>query len=381
MALTTHSRGEDGLVPELWTCGSPWMAPLGALESAPAMPVLPAPPTLFVGIDIAAQTAQASWLTPGTAPSPALRVAQTPDGFAALRQHLAATGMPPAQTRVVLEATGSYWCRLALDLHSAGYSVAVINPAQAHYFAKAQLRRSKTDALDAQLLAQFAERLRPRPWTPPPAIYHELEQRLQLRQELLTARQVARNQLHALRAGAVVIAAVEQRLAALVAFYDEQLHSLEAELAASVPPEGAWATNLGLLLSIKGIGLWTALWLLVATVNFTSCTRVEQAVGYAGLAPRQHESGTSVRGRERLGRGGHAPLRTALYMATWSAARYNGAVAQFYGRLVAAGKPKKVARCAAARKLLHQAWAVVTKQQPYDAHYGVRRAPRDRAAA
>ena len=116
--------------------------------------------------------------------------------------------------------------------------------------------------------------------------------------------------------------------------------------------------------------MWTALWLLVATVNFSSCATVEQAVGYAGLGPIKRESGTSVRGRERLPPGGHARLRTALYMATLSAGRYNPGIAAFYTRLVQAGKPKKVARCAAARKLLHLAWAVVKKQQPYDPHYG-----------
>ena len=77
--------------------------------------------------------------------------------------------MPPAATLVVREATGAYWRRLALDLHAAGSQVAVINPAQAHYFAKAQLRRAKTAARDAQLLAQFAERRRPAPLDPAPA--------------------------------------------------------------------------------------------------------------------------------------------------------------------------------------------------------------------
>ena len=343
-------------------------------------------PLLCVGIDIAAQTAQARWLRPDQAPSPAYGFPQTPEGFAALRQRLRATGVPPAATRVVLEATGAYWCRLAVDLHQAGYRVAVINPAQAHYFAKAHLRRSKTDALDAQLLAQFAAQLAPAPWTPPPPVYHELEQRLQLRQQLLDARQVARNQLHALQAGAVVIASVAARLTAVVQFYDEQIAQVEAELKVQLPPRatgeaGAWAQNLRLLRTIKGIGPWTALWLLVATVNFSSCASVEQAVGYAGLAPSQHESGTSVRGRAHLPRGGHARLRTALYMATLSAARYNPAVAQFYERLRAAGKPKKVARCAAARKLLHQAWAVVQKQQAYEPHYGQRAVPGAPASA
>jgi transposase len=338
-------------------------------------------PALFVGIDIAQHSAQASWLRPGQPPSAAVALAQTPAGFAQLRARLAATGVPAAATLVVLEATGTYWCRLALDLQQAGYGVAVINPAQAHYFAKAQLRRSKTDALDAQLLAQFAERMRPSRWTPPPAIYHELEQRLQLRQQLLDARQAARNQLHALRAGAVVIAEVQARLAAVVAFYDEQIASLERELQAALPTEGAWAVNLGLLRSINGIGRWTALWLLVATINFTSCATGAEAVGYAGLGPRQYQSGTSVHGRERLPRGGHARLRTALYMATLSAARYNPAVAALYQRLVAAGKKPKVARCAAARKLLLQAWAVVGKQHAYEADYGQRATPAGDAVA
>jgi len=332
-------------------------------------------PRLFVGIDIAQHSAHVSWLPPGGAPTPPVVVEQTPAGFADLRHHLAATRVSPAATLVVLEATGTYWCRLALDLHSAGFPVAVINPAQAHYFAKAQLRRAKTDALDAQLLAQFAERMRPAPWTPPPQIYHELEQRLQLRQQLLDARQRVRNQLHALRAGAVVIGSVAQRLEATLAFYDEQVAELEAEIRASLPTEGEWAVNLGLLLSISGVGLWTALWLLVATVNFTSCATVEQAVAYAGLAPAPHESGTSVHGRGQLPRGGHGRLRTALYLATLSAGQHNVVIAPFYARLVAAGKPKKVARCAAARKLLHLAWAVVHKQQPYDRHYGERSAP------
>lgn len=86
--------------------------------------------------------------------------------------------------------------------------------------------------------------------------------------------------------------------------------------------------------------------------------------------PLAHESGTRVRGRAQIGHGGHARLRTALYMATLSAARRNPVIRAQYERLRAAGKPPKVARCAAARKLLHVAYAVVTKGQPFDPHYG-----------
>lgn len=324
---------------------------------------------LFTGVDIAAATATAAWLTPGTAPKKPVTFDQTPAGCATLQRHLAATGVSAAETLVVLEATGTYWIPLAVALHTAGYAVSVINPAQAHYFAQAQLKRAKTDSLDAQTLAQFAQAFQPARWEPPPQVYHELAQRLAQRQTLLDMRQALRNQLHALTAGAVVVPAVQQRLEDLIATLTEQIKAIEAELAAALAQEATWATNVALLLTIPGIGLLTALWLVVATLNFSGCTRVEELVSYAGLAPQPRQSGTSVRGRDRIGHSGHGPLRKALYLATLSAGQHNPPIKAFYTRLREAGKPVKVARCAAARKLLHLAWAVVTKQQPFDADH------------
>ncbi len=115
----------------------------------------------------------------------------------------------------------------------------------------------------------------------------------------------------------------------------------------------------------------TAAWLLVSTMNFTLCATPEAATAYAGLAPMPHTSGTSGRGQARIGHGGHGRLRTALYMATLAAVRHNPALHAFYTRLRAAGKPSKVARCAAARKLLHLAWALVTKQQRYQSNHRI----------
>jgi transposase len=120
---------------------------------------------LYVGIDVAADTFTAAWLAPGGTPTAPLTDDQTPAGHAALQRHLPTTGVPPAATLVVLEATGNYWVALAIVLHEAGYRVSVVNPRQAHHFAKAQLRRAKTDALDAQDLARLAPGRRPRPST------------------------------------------------------------------------------------------------------------------------------------------------------------------------------------------------------------------------
>jgi transposase len=319
---------------------------------------------LYVGVDIAADTFSAAWLAGDGRPSAPFIGEQTPAGFAALQRRLrVAAG--PAGTLVVLEATGNYWVALAVTLHEAGFPVAVVNPRQAYHFAKAQLRRAKTDALDAQDLAQLAATLRPAPWAPPPAVYHEVRQRLVVRDALLAMRTQARNQRHALLQWPVVVEGVRQHLDELIADLDRRVARLDAEIAA-VLEESAWAESLACLCSAPGIGLVTAAWLLVSTLNFTLCADPESLTAYAGLAPVPRESGRSIRGRPRIGHDGNSRLRTALYMATLSAARDNPAIKAFYNRLRAGGKPMKVARCAAARKLLHQAWALGSKLQRFD---------------
>ncbi len=332
------------------------------MNSSPALPEY----RCFVGVDIAATSFTALWEADGRTLPRAVTFAQPRSGFATFQQQLQATGVMPEQTLIVLEATGSYWVALAVTLHEAGYAVAVLNPAQLHNYAHSLPRRGKTDALDAQVFLRFAAERKPTPWTPPPAVYHELRQRLVARDGLLSMRQQARNQRHALQQWPVMVGSVLVQLDGVIADLDQRLASLEGEIA-EVLEDGAWASSAALLSTIPGIGLVTSAWLLVSTLNFSLCETPEQAAAYAGLVPLQKESGTSVRGRAQLGHGGNGRLRTALYLASLSATRYNPVIKVFYERLRAAGKPMKVARCAAARKLLHVAWAVVTKGQPFDA--------------
>jgi transposase len=324
----------------------------------------------FVGIDIAAKTATvAIQFAADAAPGHPFVIEQTPTGVAALHRHLQAKHPEPATTLVVLEATGSYWITLATTLHQTGYAVSVINPTQAHHFAKALLRWSKTDTIDAQTLARLAATLQPAPWTPPPAVYHELQQRLAQRDVWIAMRQQLRNQHHALTQQPVVVAAVVGRMEDLIATLDAQISAIEAELRPALAEDAAWAAAAARLESIKGIGLVTALWILVTTLNFSMCVTPEAAVAYAGLAPREAESGTSVRRRPTIGKSGNARLRTALYMATLSAAQSNPAIKTVYERMRAAGKLPKVARFAAARKLLHVAWAVVVHERTWEPDY------------
>lgn len=326
---------------------------------------------LFVGVDIAATSFAATWTMGGPARERPRTFEQTPEGFTAFQSWLVTTKVAPAATLLVLEATGSYWVTLAVTMQQAGYAVSIVNPAHAHAFARSLPRRAKTDALDAQLLAQLAAERQPPCWTPPEQVYHELRQRLVVRDGLLQMRQQARNQRHALVQWPVTIAGALEALDTVISELDTQLQTLE-EAIATVLRDGAWATSAALLASIPGIGLVTSAWLLVGTLNFTACVSAEAAAAYVGLVPLARESGTSVRGRAQIGHGGHARLRTALYMATLTAARFNPLIRAQYERLRTAGKPPKVARCAAARKLLHLAFAVVAKQQPFDPAYRMR---------
>lgn len=323
------------------------------------------PYSCFVGVASAAASFTACWSVAGNTPTKAATFAQSPSGFAALQQQLGACAAAPAQTLIAMEATGSYWITLAVTLHQAGYQRAVVNPAQLHSYAQSLPRRGKTAALDAQLLLRCAAERQPTPWTPPPRVYHELRQRLVVRAGLMNMAQQARNQWHALAQWPVQVGAAQQQLEGVIADLEARRASLEREIAA-VLRDGEWAIAAGLLQTSPGISLVTTAWLLVGTLNFSLSSTPEQAAAYVGLVPLPHESGTSVRGRARLGHSGNGRLRRALYMASLAATRYNPAIKLFYERLRSAGKPPKLARCAAARKLLHQAWAVVTKQQPFE---------------
>ena len=271
--------------------------------------------SLFVGVDIAATTATVSWMRPGEKACRPVTIEQTPDGYACLKRKLHATGQASDQVLAVMEATGSYWITLATQLVHAGCQVSVNKLAQAHHFAKALLKHAKTDAIDAQTLAQLAMLPQPAPWPPPPQISYELQQRLAQRDALLDLQQQVRNQLHALDQLPEMIESVRQRFEQLLTTFTAQLVTVEAEITEAWQHDAAWALAAQRLQSIEGIGWVTAAWTLVTTRNFTTCDTVEALTAYAGLAPMPRQSGTSVWHWPSIGHTGNGRLRTALYMA------------------------------------------------------------------
>jgi len=135
----------------------------------------------------------------------------------------------------------------------------------------------------------------------------------------------------------------------LIVTFDAQIAAIEREITQILPQDAGWVASTAVLVGIAGVGVLKAAWLLVTTLNVTIGATPKAVTAYGGLAPVPKESGTRVRGRGAIGHGGNKRLRTALYMATLSATRYNPPIKAFYERLRAAGKPTKVAGCAAAQ--------------------------------
>jgi transposase len=169
----------------------------------------------------------------------------------------------------------------------------------------------------------------------------------------------------------IVIESVRVRLESLITTLEHEITTVEQEIEGALHQDEAWAAAAARLATVSGLGTLTIAWLLTTTINFTLTLTPEAAANYAGLAPQVRQSGSSVRGRPHIGHGGNARLRRALYMASLSAIQHNPVIKTFYSRLRAAGKPRKVALCAAARKLLRIAWAVATKDKDFDPTYGL----------
>jgi transposase len=324
--------------------------------------------SLYVGIDVAANSLAAAWGTGPETIEPATEFEQKQLDYQRLIAKLKATGQAPAHTLVVLEATGTYWMHPALALYEAGFQVSIINPRQAYHYAQARLQQAKTDAIDARLLAELAMSLEVKLWQPPSEAWEALYQRLVEHDNLVDMRQMLRNQLHALKRRTRPDPDVEARKLALLGQINAQLKQLEQELKDWLR-RSEWTKLAACLRSIKGIGLFSTAWLLVVTQGFTTCEDAEQLAAYLGLVPHPHQSGNNRKGHKPTGHSGHARARRVLYQASISAARFNPPIRTFYNRLRAAGKPTKVARVAATRKLVHIAFAIVSKEQPFDPQY------------
>jgi transposase len=309
--------------------------------------------TTWIGIDISKDTLDVA-VSPTAVHWQADR---TPAGLSALVEQVRAL----RPERIVLEATGGYEVVVAAALASSQLPVVIVNPRQVRDFARATGQLAKTDRIDAQVLARFAEAIRPETRPLPDATTRALSalvtRRRQL-QEMLTAEQ------NRLLAAAVQDAPepLRDQLGEHIDWLRRQIQEVDDDLKHQVRSSPLWREREHLLRSIPGIGPIVSATLLSQLPELGQLDR-KAIAKLVGVAPLNQDSGT-FHGRRKIW-GGRAAVRAALYMAALVASRHNPQIRVFYQRLLASGKPKKVALVACMHKLLLQCSAIVRTQTPW----------------
>ena len=310
-------------------------------------------PQDYVGVDMAQQTFV--WAVHGVRGSSSASNDEV--GFQALLDGLRGRSIG----LLVLEATGGLERALATFLLAHGVPVTVVNPRAARDFARSMGHLAKTDSIDALALAHYAQTLAAKAdqtgvlFAPPSAEVQALQTLVARRQQLLGIRTAEKNRL----GGATRV--LRESVLAVIAFLDEQIAKLDNDIDAHV--ELYFKEQNKNFETAKGVGQMTSR-MVLAFMPELGAVAAPRAAKLAGLAPLNQDSG-KARGKRHIS-GGRSMVRGALYMASLSAVRYNPVIKTFYDRLIAAGKPKKVALTACAHKLLRILNAMARTNQPWN---------------
>jgi transposase len=325
-------------------------------------PQLPLP---VVGIDVSKATLAVCYLVNDQVKH--LEVSNNKAGF---QQLVKACG---AQCQFVLEATGTYNLALAYHLHEQGGQVAILNPLVIKRFIQMHLSKGKSDRKDAQWLLRYGQQQSLKVWQPDETVLVECRQLEQVNEQLLKQKTMISNALEALQRQPIISKLALKRLQQTIKNLAQQIEAVEAELLTLL--EERFAAQMTLLCSIPGIGRKTAGMLLLFAGGFIHLDNHRQLIAMAGLSPREHTSGTSIRSKVRITKMGGGLIRGKLFMCSYSAKKTNAACAALFDRLVAKGKNKKLALIAVCNKLLKQAFAIVKSGVPYQTTFCSKFAP------
>jgi transposase len=265
-------------------------------------------------------------------------------------------------THACLEATGTYSEALAAYLHDAGHTVSVVNPAAIKASAQSVLSRTKTDRVDAALIASFCAERRPAAWRPPAPEVRELQALVRRLEALREMRTAEANRL----SSGITVEAVRASVEEVIAHLDEQLRRTERLSRDHIDSHRGLRRQRELLDTIPGIGEATAAALLAEVPDIRRYRSARQVAAFAGLAPRERQSGGSVRGRVRLSKIGNARLRRALYFPAVTALRGSPFFQSWAEGLRQRGKSKMAVIGAVMRKLVHLAYGVLKSGKPFD---------------
>ena len=306
-------------------------------------------PVVFVGIDVAKATLDVAVRPLGEQ----WRVTNTEAEIGGLVARLNA--LHPQV--IVLEATGGYEHAVVAALAAAQCPVVVANPRQVRDFAKSTGQLAKTDAIDADILAFFAERIQPTPRPLPNAAAQALDALLTRRRQLVQMLTAEKNRLGQARSP------IRRSLREHIRWLERQLDRVDRELDTTIQASPVWRAKDNLLQSTPGVGPVLSRTLLGELPELGALSHKE-ITALVGVAPFARDSGT-LRGK-RIVWGGRAPVRAVLYMGALVAARHNPVIRTFYLRLLQRGKPKKVALTACMRKLLTILNAMVRTNTPWE---------------
>lgn len=317
--------------------------------------------TIAVGIDIAAKTFDMVIRQSGK-PGKPISFQQTPAGHAAVIKQLK-TLKPQS---IVMEATGIYYLDLAVAIAEAGLPVSVINPKSFRHFSALKLNSTKTDGVDAALLAEYGERMTPRLWTVPCDLYLQLRDVGRQINRLTHSRTQAKNRLHALSSTGTTLALLIDDEREGIALLDRRIERLTRAALTLIEQDETLSRHMENLCAAKGVGQATAISVLAELMVLPHDLKAPQVSRYAGLDIRLTQSGSSVHRPARLSKAGNAYLRAALYMPAMSAVRHDPRAKAFYDVLVSRGKKKIQAQCAVMRKYLTGMWACVRDETAFD---------------
>ena len=317
--------------------------------------------SLFAGIDVGAEELILVIRKSGV-PYKAQKFTNTPADRARLVKKL--VSLPGIV--VCLEATGVYHFDLSIALHDAAVALMVVNPKSSHNFAKVLMKNSKTDAVDADTLAQYAERMDFVAWTRPS------DEKIALRSfarriDALTRQKAAtKNQLHALSASQETPKAVLRDVKLAISQLEKRIDSLAKDALVLVKKHADLYHVFKLLTGIKGIAQTSAIALMGELLLLPPGLSHREWVKFAGLDPRAFDSGKSVHKQARLSKAGNRHIRSALYMPALSATQHDQYVKAYFQHLVDNGKLPLQALCAVMRKLLHAIHGMLKYDKPFD---------------
>lgn len=286
-------------------------------------------------------------------------VANSPKGFQELREWLAKHGVGCAH--VCMEATGVYWERLAEDLADHGFAISVMNPLRIKAYSESMGVRTKTDAVDAKVIAEFCANANPRLWVPASKAVRRLRALVGRRDALVGLRTQESNRLEV-----TATEEVRRSIEEVIAHLDAQIEQIERQIRKDIDDDPTLKEQRQLLSSIPGVGPATSAMFLSHYGGDLRFESARQAVAFAGLDTRKHESGSSVHGRPRLSKKGHSGIRKGLYMPAVVAMTRTAWGKVFSQRLLQAGKPKKLILGALMRKIVMIAYGILKSGTPFN---------------